>query len=148
MDNIDQQLIELLQNDGRMTVSDLSKQLSLSRPSISERLFRLQDKGIIERFSAIVSPKAVGRDTLLFIQISELKTSPQEFEEFIKNDVDILECHRVTGPVSHFLKAAVGGMEGLQMLVDRLIPFGNINTSIALKSAVEHRNIIPINKLT
>ncbi|WP_445491413.1 Lrp/AsnC family transcriptional regulator [Niallia sp. 03133] len=146
MDTIDQKLIKLLQEDGRMTISDLSKHLSLSRPSIYERLFRLQEKGIIERYTAVISPKEVGRDTLLFIQMSELKTSPQEFEQFIKDDEDILECHRMTGYVSHFLKAAVGGMEGIQMLVDRLIPYGNVNTSIVLRSAVKYRNITPLKK--
>ncbi|MCM3791799.1 Lrp/AsnC family transcriptional regulator [Priestia megaterium] len=146
MDQIDAQLLSILQRDGRMTISDLSKKLALSRPSVSERLQRLQERGVIQRFSATVSPKALGRDTQLFIQVSELKRKPEEFEDFIEQNEDVLECHRVTGPVSYFIKAAVSGMDGLRMLVDELIPYGNVNTSIILKSPVENRMITPIKK--
>jgi Lrp/AsnC family transcriptional regulator, leucine-responsive regulatory protein len=144
MDQLDIRLLELLQTDGRMTISELSKQLSLSRPSVTERLNRLQDKGIIEGFSARICPKAIGRDVIVFIQLSELKTSSySEFEKWIMQDSDIIECHRLTGAVSYLLKAAVTGMDHLSKLIDRLTPFGNVNTSIVLSSPVSFRCITP-----
>ncbi|KWZ83977.1 transcriptional regulator, ArsR family [Heyndrickxia coagulans] len=95
MDQLDIRLLEMLQKDGRMTLSDLSKKLSLSRPSISERLKRLQEKGIIEGFSARVSPKAVGREVVAYMQVSEIKMSTYtEFEKWIVQVPEIVECHR------------------------------------------------------
>lgn len=91
MDEIDVSLLELLQKDGRITISELSKKLALSRPSISERMYRLQEKGIIEGFSARVSPLAIGRGVLVFIQVSELKVPVSDFEQLVKNDLDIIE---------------------------------------------------------
>ncbi len=143
MDKVDIQLLKILQEDARITVSDLSKKLALSRPSVSERLLRLQEKGIILEFSARISPAKLGRETLLFIQISELKEEPHVFEEFIKSETDIIECHRVTGPVSYTIKAAVSGIDGMRNLVDRLIPYGAINTSVILASPVPYRHILP-----
>lgn len=143
MDRLDMTLLRLLQEDGRMTVSELSKQLSLSRPSISERLIRLQEKGVIQGFHARISPAAVGRNVQLIIQMSELKVSPQDFEKRIANDEDILECHRVTGIVSYVIKAAVIGMDSLSMLVERLMPYGNVNTSVILSSPVSNRVVLP-----
>lgn len=143
MDLLDRMLIKLLQEDGRITVSELSKRLALSRPSISERLLRLQEKGVILGFGAKISPAAVGRNIQLIIQMSELKVSPNEFEKRIVDDEDILECHRVTGTVSYMLKAAVPGMDDLSMLVERLMPFGNVNTSVILSSPVLNRNVLP-----
>ncbi|WP_022793732.1 Lrp/AsnC family transcriptional regulator [Marinococcus halotolerans] len=143
MDHIDIEMLEILQEDGRISVSDLSKKLNLSRPSVSERMMRLQEKGIIDHFSAVVSPEAVGRDTLLMIQVSELKDTIPRFEKMIAEDTRVLECHRVTGEVSYFIKAAVEGMDSLRELVDTLISYGNINTSIVLKSPVERRKILP-----
>ncbi|TFE22789.1 Lrp/AsnC family transcriptional regulator [Cohnella luojiensis] len=143
MDKLDVSLLKLLQEDGRMTVSELSKRLSLSRPSISERLLRLQEKGIILGFNARVSPAAIGRNVQLIIQISELKVSPQDFEQRLTQDEDILECHRVTGIVSHVLKAAVTGMDDLSKLVERLMPYGNVNTSVILSSPIINRIILP-----
>lgn len=133
----------MLQEDGRMTVSELSKRLALSRPSISERLLRLQEKGVITGFRAQVSPAAVGRSMLLMIQMSELKVSPTDFEKRIASDEAILECHRVTGTVSYMMKAAVTGMESLTLLVERLMPYGNVNTSVILSSPVTSRLVLP-----
>lgn len=146
MDQLDVKLLQLLQLDARMTVSELSKQLSLSRPSVTERLHRLVEKGIIEGFSARVSPSAVGRDTLLIIQLSDLKVTPQQFGEWVRNETDIIECHQTTGYVGFIIKAAVSGIEGLQKLVDRLIPMGNVHTSVILASPVSYRHIIPVDK--
>ncbi|MGO4373293.1 Lrp/AsnC family transcriptional regulator, partial [Paenibacillus sp. MCAF20] len=86
MDRLDREMLRMLQEDGRMTVSELSKRLALSRPSISERLLRLQEKGVITGFRAQVSPAAVGRSMLLMIQMSELKVSPTDFEKRIASD--------------------------------------------------------------
>lgn len=143
MDEIDLQMLELLQQDGRMTVSVLSQKLALSRPSVSERLHRLQESGVIKGFTARVAPAAVGRTILLFIQISQLRVSPADFEQFIDRTPHVLECHRVTGTVSYFIKAAVASMGSLQAFVDQLIPFGSINTSIVLSTPVEHPIILP-----
>lgn len=143
IDLLDIKLLEFLQKDSRITVSELSKQLALSRPSISERLYRLQEKGIIEEFSARVSLPAVGLDILLFIQVSELRRYPTEFEKIIENEEYIIECHRVTGTTNYILKAAVPDMNSMRSLINRLIPCGDIKTSIVLSSPIPYRHILP-----
>ncbi|MDQ0209201.1 Lrp/AsnC family transcriptional regulator [Alkalicoccobacillus murimartini] len=143
MDLIDQKIIALIQEDARITVSELSKLLALSRPSTAERLVRLQERGIIEAFTARISLPAIGREIMLIIQVSTLKVPIQEFEAMVQQEQAIIECHRVTGEVSYFLKAAVSDMNGMTMLIDRLIPFGNINTSTVLTSPVPYRVISP-----
>lgn len=129
-----------------MTVSELSKRLSLSRPSVSERILRLQEKGVIQGISAKVSPAAVGRNTIVFIQISELKISYHEFEQKIAKDLDIIECHRLTGRIDYMLKAAVGSMTELNQLVERLMIYCSLNTSVVLASPVANRLILPKEK--
>ncbi|ARF15092.1 Lrp/AsnC family transcriptional regulator [Sporosarcina ureae] len=143
MNKTDITLLKLLQENSRVTISDLSKQLSLSRPSVSERLLRLQEKGIIEEFTARISLQALGLDTLLFIQVSELKKRPNEFEEQIKVENSILECHRVTGTTNYILKAATSSMAKMSELIDRLIPFGTLTTSIVLSSPIPYTIILP-----
>jgi len=143
LDELDIKLLELLQLNSRVTISELSKQLVLSRPSVSERLQRLQEKGIIEKFTARVSLPAVGLDILLFIQVSELKRTPHEFEEIMKNENAVIECHRVTGTTNYVLKAAVSNMSSMSLLIDRLIPYGSLTTSIVLSSPIPYRVIQP-----
>ncbi|UHA76048.1 Lrp/AsnC family transcriptional regulator [Paenibacillus sp. 481] len=143
MDKLDIQLLKLLQKDGRMTVSELSKQLSLSRPSVSERMLRLQEKGIIAGFTAVVPPATLGLRMLLFIQVSELKIPCSQFEQIAKEIESVSECHRVTGAFSYFMKAYVADMDSLTLLVDALVPYGKLTTSIVLSSPVVGRPVHP-----
>ncbi len=105
LDLIDVRLLALLQENGRTTVSELSKAVNLSRTSIAERLSRLEERNVITGFTARVSPSGVGRDVLVIIGISQLNVSCRKFEDFIANDPDIIECHRVTGAISYIMKA-------------------------------------------
>ena len=130
MDSIDIRLLDLLQKNSRITVSELSKELNLSRPSITERMLRLKEQGIIEEYSARISLKS-------------LKITPKNFEEKISNDADILECHRVTGETDYFIKAAVNNIEDMGMLIDRMMPYGDLSTSVVILSPVPYRHVLP-----
>ncbi len=141
MDETDIRLVELLQKDSRVTVSQLSKELSLSRPSISERILRLQERGVIEEFTARISLPAIGRDVIMFIQLGSLKLPIKQVEDTLSQDADILECHRVTGPFDYVIKAAVSGMNGMRSIIDRLMPLGDINTAVVLSSPVANRHV-------
>lgn len=143
MDALDVKILSLLQQNARMNVTSLSQELALSRPSVAERLHRLEERGVIEGYTARVSAQAVGRDTRLVIQISDLRVTPKQFEEWAQGESDIVECHRVTGTASHFLQATVAGTQGLRELVDRLMDFGNVQTSVVLASPVANRPILP-----
>jgi len=143
MDKTDIQLLKILQEDGRITLSDLSKELNLSRPSVSERLTKMMEQGIIDKIAAKVSPPSVGRKVLLFINVSDINVPYHTFEEMVANHPDIIECHRLTGVVNYLLKAAVNDMEQLNRLIDHLIPYGVINTSVVLKSPVPEKIILP-----
>ncbi|MDY7224380.1 Lrp/AsnC family transcriptional regulator [Halalkalibacterium halodurans] len=146
MDKLDIKLLELLQKNARTTISELSKELALSRPSVSERLQRLQESGVIEEYSARISLAGVGRDMLLIILVSGLRVPLKDFEDMVKSEEMIIECHRVTGEVSYMLKAAVPNMNSMRILIDKLIPYGNINTSTVIGSPVPYRYILPIKK--
>lgn len=147
MDKLDMDLLKLLQENARITISELSNKIALSRPSITERIIRLQEKGIIEEFTARISLPSINRATILFIQLSSLKGSNSEFEQMVIEDEDILECHRVTGSTSYFIKAAVKDMSSMKLLIDRLMPYGDINTSIVLESPVPYRHVTPLEKI-
>ena len=144
MDDIDRKILEILQEDSRITIIHLSKKLNLSRPSVNERLRRLQENGIIQGFTARISAEKIGKGTLVIIQIGDLKIECRRFEDMIKEETDILECHRVTGTNSYYMKAVVASTKDLEALVDRLIPFGQLNTSVVLSSPIPYRPLRPV----
>lgn len=126
-----------------MTVTRLARALNLSRPRVADRLRRLEEQGVIEGFTAVVSPQAIGLPILAIIQVSELRQPCAAFEEVVRAIPAILECHRVTGAVSYIMKAAVADMRGLEALVDQLIPHGRINTAVVLSSPIPRRPLLP-----
>lgn len=73
MDEIDKKITLLLQEDARMTITEMTEHLHLSRPSVTERLKRLQDTGIIEKYTARISLDAVGKSIQAFLRIENLK---------------------------------------------------------------------------
>ncbi|MBH8608752.1 Lrp/AsnC family transcriptional regulator [Thermoactinomyces sp. CICC 10521] len=144
MDELDKKILERLQQNGRISFSQLARELHLSPPRIAERIRRLQDSGIIERFTAYVHPEKVNRKLLIIIQVGDLKVPCREFEKKIKEESAILECHRVTGSNSYFMKAAVRSMKELEQLVDKFIPISRVYTSVVLSSPVTYRIMLPL----
>src|SRR5699024_10286558 len=120
MDGIDCRILELLQEDGRMTIIELSKQLNLSRPSVNERIRKLEDNGVIEGFTARISSEALEKNISAFIQICNIKLSCTGFLDMLENEPDITECHKVTGAMSYMVKVEVVSKKDLENLVDRL----------------------------
>ncbi|MDR6227358.1 Lrp/AsnC family transcriptional regulator [Desmospora profundinema] len=144
MDHIDLKILERLQEDARLTFSQLARELHLSHPSVAERVRRLQDKGVIEKFTARVPPQKVNRSVLVIIQVGEIKIPCKEFEKEIQAEPAILECHRVTGSISYFIKAAVPSMSELEKLVDKLTPISRVYTSVVLSSPITSRTLLPL----
>ncbi|MGG0077017.1 winged helix-turn-helix transcriptional regulator, partial [Bacillus wiedmannii] len=101
MDEIDKKITLLLQEDARMTITEMTEHLHLSRPSVTERLKRLQDTGIIEKYTSRISLDVVGKSIQAFLRIENLKIPCKKFEEKIYEEYRILECHRVTGESSY-----------------------------------------------
>lgn len=142
MDEIDKKITLLLQEDARMTITEMTEHLHLSRPSVTERLKRLQDAGIIEKYTARISLDIIGKSIQAFLRIENLKVPCKKFEEKIYEEQRILECHRVTGESSYYLKVAVHSMKELEELIDIVILFGTVKTSMILSSPIPYRSVI------
>ncbi|PFV78036.1 AsnC family transcriptional regulator [Bacillus sp. AFS059628] len=142
MDEIDKKITLLLQEDARMTITEMTDHLHLSRPSVTERLKRLQDAGIIEKYTARISLDIIGKSIQAFLRIENLKIPCKKFEEKIYEEQRILECHRVTGESSYYLKVAVHSMKELEELIDIVIPFGTVKTSMILSSPIPYRSVL------
>ncbi|WP_393959508.1 Lrp/AsnC family transcriptional regulator [Priestia megaterium] len=143
MDLIDRSLLQFIQEDSRITVNELSEKLLLSQLSIRKRLQRLEKNGVIQGFMVIIPPDAIGKSVKAIIQIENLKIKTQQFEEIIKEEKDILECHRITRINSFFIKTAVSSIKQLEDFTNRLTLYGKVNTSLIIASPVSHQILLP-----
>ena len=109
LDEIDVKLLTMLQADGRISQHDLAESVGLSSPATGERLRKLEDRGIIKGFTAIVDPKPLGFDVTAFIAVGlDGSRFYQDFLERVQAHPEIQECHTVTGQGSHLLKIRTG----------------------------------------
>lgn len=147
MDAIDLTIVRVLALDGRATFADLADRAGLSGPSVAERVRKLEERGVISGFSAIVTPAAVGLDLTAFIAVS--LASPRARDAFLGAIAEIpgiVECHHVAGDDDYLLKARCAGTAGLEQLVShRLKGIGGVartHTTVVLSSAFE-RPLVP-----
>ncbi len=132
-------LLRILYEDARTSIADIARQLSMSSPSVSERLRRLKEAGVIRAFTLEVDPKLLGYALSFYIRIRPLPGQLSKAVSVIKEIEEIVECDRVTGDDCFIAKVHVGSTEELEKIINRLIPYSQTNTSLIQSSPVERR---------
>ncbi|EQK40871.1 Lrp/AsnC family transcriptional regulator [Paraclostridium bifermentans] len=142
MDATDFKIIELLQEDGRISMKDLGKIVGLTSPAVSERVKRLEESGVIKGYKAIVNPDKLGRVIKSFINISLPSENYQAFIDYVKRDNRIVECHHITGDDCLLLKVIVPDMYALEQVIDKIKQVGRTKTSVILSTIIEGKSIL------
>lgn len=143
LDETDRKIIEILQEDGRISMKDLGKLIGLTSPAVSERIKRLENCGIISGYKAIINPDALGRNIKAFIHIS--LSGSQSYAEFLENaksDPRIVECHHITGDDCSLLKVLVRDMQELENVIDSIKKIGSTKTSVILSTPIQAKSIL------
>jgi len=118
LDAKDRNILSLIQRDGKMSQALIAQRVGLSTAAVNERLKKLDQSGVIRRFTALVDPRAVGVQVTAFIEV--FIEHPRYEEPFIQRILEldeVQECHHITGEFSVLLKVRVRDMESLQRLV-------------------------------
>ena len=141
MDSIDKKILELLQDNGRITVKEITQTISLTAPAVSERIKRMEKEGIIEGYTAIVNPKKIGRTVHAIINVS---ISPQDREnllELVENEPLVVECYHVTGD-SYLVKVDAKEIGDLERLIIKFQKMGRTSTQIILSTPIERKKMV------
>ena len=122
MDAIDSSIIEALMADGRMSWAELAGRLGMSAPAVADRVRRLEERGVIRGFAALVDPEAVGQGLTAFVAVTLER--PQHREEFLavlEQLPQAQECHHTAGDDDYLLKIRCSGTRELERLVSEEI---------------------------
>ncbi len=145
LDEIDLKLLTLLQDDGRMSQHDLAEAVGLSSPATGERLRKLEERGIIRGFTAVLDPKQLGADVTAFIAVGiDGSRFYLDFVEHAQAHPEIQECHAVTGQGSHLIKIRTRDTSTLERLLAEIQSWPGVHwttTSIVLSSLKESTRI-------
>ncbi|CAN5751449.1 MAG: Lrp/AsnC family transcriptional regulator [Gemmatimonadetes bacterium] len=146
-DPVDLLLLEMLQENGRVSQHDLARAVGLSAPAVAERLRKLEERGVIVGYTAVLDPRQLGLPITTFISVRV--TGSRHFGGFrarVEEQDEIVECHAVTGDASHLLKARLESVEKLERLLAFIQSWPGVEwtrTSMAL-SALKERGAIPL----
>jgi Lrp/AsnC family leucine-responsive transcriptional regulator len=139
LDDIDHEVLHALQGDGRISNAELARRVGLSRAATHARVSKLEQLGVISRYTAIVDPEAVGFELLCLIGVAMTLHSQENIARAraaIADMPEVLESWHVTGDFDYILKVAVRSRGDLQrFILDRLTPvpgIARVNTSLVL----------------
>ncbi len=145
IDEIDARILDILQKKGRTRRNDLAEAVGLSLPSVSERLRKLEEQGIVSGYHAKLDAKKLGRDITAFIFVAV--DSSRHYGTFLEHarEVDeILECHAITGEGTHLLKVRTTNTASLEKLLAKVQAWSGVvrtQTDVVLSTSKETSRI-------
>jgi len=150
IDEIDSKIVRLLQDNGRIKRNEIAEEVGLSLPSVSERIRKLEERGVITSYHAVVDPKRLQFDITAFIRV--MVDRSRYFTEFVERAVEIdevQEVHSVTGEGSHMLRVCTRNTASLERLLSKIQAWPGVHgtsTSIVLTSFKDTRtlNVVPM----
>jgi Lrp/AsnC family leucine-responsive transcriptional regulator len=136
LDRVDWQILELLQENARLSYAEIGRQVSLSSPAVIERIRRLEDVGIIEGYYAHLNLEKAVR---AFIHIGVPAEKYPQFKRTINKLDEVTECHHVTGGTAFIIQVGVTSLSHLEAIVAQLGQHGQTETFVILSSPFRRR---------
>lgn len=141
-DDVDRSLLRLLARDGRMSFADLARETGLSTSAVHQRVRRLEQRGIITGYQALVDPRLVGLPLTALIDLTPLDpAAPDDVPDRLRDFGEIESCWSVAGAASYVVKVRVGEPAELESLLARIRSAAGVatRTTIVLSTPFESR---------
>jgi Lrp/AsnC family leucine-responsive transcriptional regulator len=141
LDTTDCTILSSLQEDGRITNTELADRVGLSPSACLRRVRALEDKGVIDRYVALVNPTAIGKATSVFVEISlssQEETLLNSFETEVAKHPAVMSCHLMAGNSDYLVRVACRDVEDYENLhrthFSRLPGIARIRSSFGLRT--------------
>ena len=146
LDRYDRQILDLLQQDGRISNQDLAERVALSPSSCLRRVRALEESGLITGYRALLDAKKLGLTLMALIHISMDRHTPERFDHFeaeVASIPEVLECLLITGQDADYqIKVVVADMDAYQELllqrITRIPGVTGVHSSFVLRRVLDH----------
>ena len=139
VDKIGMDILRELQMNARSGFSEIGRRVGLSSPAVADRVYKMEEAGIIRGYHAEINPGIFGRDIMAFITLTTRPENYPKIYAFAEKQSEILECHHISGNESLILKVVSGSIPQLNGLVEKLSRLGETKTSIVFSSPVQKK---------
>lgn len=131
LDAIDRRVLRLLQENGRLTNAALAEAVGLTATPLLQRIRKLEQRGVIRKYVALIEPAAVDRSTMAFVLVklaAHSLTTHEHFLAAVRNMPEVLECHHIAGDEDFLLKVVVRDIREYEsFLLHRLSPITEVD---------------------
>lgn len=134
MDETDKKILNLLKENARIPYSEIAQKVSLSPPAVKERITKMENTGIIDKYTIHINHKKLGKSITAFIMFETINC--KAFREFCSKHPMVLKYYRIAGYYSYLVKVVAENMEILEDFVDETMQFGTPSTHIVFSSTV------------
>ena len=150
LDRIDRKILDELQRDGRLAITELAQRVGLSTSPCSERVRRLEREKVILGYHARVDPEALGRGLLVFVELTLSSKSSQTFEavrQALLLEPRVIECHLISGSFDYLVKARLSAMREYRDLLGQIlrqIPVPAQSNSYVVMEEIKEGLLLPV----
>ncbi|MFJ9691192.1 Lrp/AsnC family transcriptional regulator [Kitasatospora sp. NPDC101183] len=141
LDDTDWAILDQLQQEARISLSELGRRVNLSPSATTERVRHLEAAGVVTGYHATVDLTRVGYPVLAVVRLKYPGNRHEPLHRLLADRREVLECLRTTGDDCYTLKVAATSMEHLEALVDELAGFGSTTTSVVYRRTLPLRGI-------
>jgi len=128
-----------LQNNPRLTMTELGRRVGFSSPAVTERVRRLEELDVIRGYRLEINPSALGLPIAAYIRIRPNPGQLPRIAEMAQEIPEVVECHRVTGEDCFILKVYLPSLDQLDRILDIFLLHGSTTTSLIQSSPVPLR---------
>ena len=142
MEDLDRQILQLLADDGRRSYTDLAKDTGLSVSAVHQRVRRLEQRGVLRGYRAVVDADQVGLPLTAFVSIKPIDpAAPDDAPDRLAHMTAIEACHSVAGDESYILKVRVASPAALESLLQEIRAAASVSTrtTVVLSTPFEDR---------
>jgi Lrp/AsnC family transcriptional regulator, leucine-responsive regulatory protein len=140
-DTVNRRILEELQVNPRLTMSELGRRVAMSSPAVTERVRRLEESGVIQGYRLDLNPAALGLPLAAYVRVRPNPGQLPRIAELAQQIAEVVECHRVTGEDCFVLKIQLPAMDQLDRILDDFLLYGTTTTTIIQSSPVPPRSL-------
>ena len=134
-------LLNLLRADPRMSTSELARRIGMSTPAVRERVLRLEEAGVIVRYTLELDAAALGYPVCAYVRVRPAPGQLAKVADLARALPQVVECHRVTGDDCFVMKVYFSGLDQLDKVLDQFLAYGQTTTSVVQSSPVALRGL-------
>lgn len=143
VDSLNWQILKCLQENARMTNTEIGRRVGVSSPAVAERIKKMEDSEIIQSYKTLVSPFQTGYQLKAIITLRAFMGMLKPFLEKVKTYDEVVNCYRITGNENIVMEVVLKNQTHLEKFIDQLIVYGETKTQIVLSHVVKYNAVKP-----